>query len=121
MNHYQQNMDLALIKKNAKKSWADSFKGKEMLGQYPDICEEALPYYVIKKNIKHFENMLVGFDLSSFHRPLIEKQLLEDKLLFVFRYEWEFGKSKAPFGKKWIFDTYKSLRSCGNLRNHLIN
>lgn len=103
-------IDLVVIKKNAKKSWSDSFKGKEMLNQYPDVCEEELAYYVINENIKHFENMLNGFDLSPFHRPLIENQLLQDKLMFVFRYEWEFSTNKAPFGKKWIFDVYKSLR-----------
>lgn len=119
MKQYPLQLDLISIKKNAKKSWKDSFQGKEMLGQLPDIGLKEVPYYVLKDYIHHFEDLLFGTELDYFHQAIIEKKLLEYQLLFIYRYEWEFGRNKAPFGMKWIFDKYKDLYSSRDLHQYL--
>lgn len=114
-------INITKLKKSAKRSWKDAFQGKEFLGDLPAVGEKELPYYVFQDHIEHLENMVVVLEEDSFRYPIVHQQLVEAKLSFIFRYEWEFGSHSHPFEHKWIYKKYQTLKSERNLSNYLLN
>jgi len=102
---------LEYLKKIAKKSHRSEYEGKEMLGQFPEIGLEELPYWSLDRGIAHLENvlyMVTNQNPKDFRVELVSKQLVEYQLLFIYRYEWEY-KNKIPFHLKWIYLKFKEL------------
>ncbi len=108
-------MDITQLRKSSRRSWRVEWEGKEILGLDSKISEAELPYFALNKQIDHLENMLSLLEGDSFRFPIINKQLKNAKLLFAFRYEWEFSTKAYPFKYKWIYYKYKELLSEGNL------
>lgn len=111
LNSFVYSFNISKLKKGSRSSWKSSFEGKEMLGLEPEITLQELPYHAFKDHIDRFEYLAGKLKNDHFRYPLMKKQSTTSKLLFIFRYEWEFGKKSAPFKHKWIYHMYNDLCS----------
>jgi hypothetical protein len=116
-----ETINITKLQKSSRSSWKADFEGKEMLGLDPEITLQELPYHAFKHHIERFENLAVKLKNDHFRYPLMKQQSTKSKLLFLFRYEWEFGKTSIPFKHKWIYQMYKDLCSERDLQNLLID
>lgn len=114
-------MNITQLKKEAKKSWRQSYLGKELLGDLSGIGEKELPYYVLKEHIERLKNLSLTLNNDSFRFSIVNQQLIEAQLLFIFRYQWEYGDVSYPFTNKWIYRYYTKLLLVKNLSDHLTN
>ncbi|MGE4133004.1 MAG: hypothetical protein AB7F86_15285 [Bdellovibrionales bacterium] len=103
------------IKKSAIRSWSAEFRGRKDLGlQDKNLTEETLPFWVLAKQIAHKKNLVCEFAKDEYRRKIVEMQLEETELSFIFRYRWQYSNS-SPFTAPWIFRFYRKLISERNL------
>jgi hypothetical protein len=105
--------ELETLRKHSTRSWAAEIDGHAFLyGKNEDATVE-LPYRAYKNQIEKAENLLNYIEYSDkFRRKILEKQLIEAKIMFVFRYRWQFLERRIlPFRNKWIHLFYRRLLS----------
>lgn len=114
-------IDTAALKKEARDDWKQAIAGKESLGSFPNVSRQELPYFVYREHIEYLEHLNIKLKDDAFRFPIVEKQLIETKLLFLYRYEWEFGENSHPFESKWIYSFYKKLSNERNTINNTLH
>lgn len=114
-------INLPKLKKDARCSWKQAIAGKEALGSFPEVSSKELPYFVYRDGIEYLEYLVIKLKDDSFRFPIVQKQLIETKLLFIFRYEWEYGENSHPFENKWIYSFYKKLSNERDTINYTLH
>lgn len=87
----------------------------------PDVNENEIPFLLYSEQMDYLSDLAFNLKNDNFRLPIINKQLIEMKLLFIFRYEFKYGNKIYPFEYKLIYKKYNELKIERDLRNYLIN